>query len=502
MRAPTVLVILDGLGYCKETAYNAVAQAKAPTLNDLLAHYPHTLLQASGTAVGLLPDMVGNSEVGHMTIGAGRIILQPVAQMDALIKSGRLCVHPLIKDNFVQLAAQGKTLHIMGLLSDAGVHAHEQHLFDLIDCAKNYGIKHIAVHCFLDGRDSPPRSAAVYLERLEKHIAGMSGVYIADMCGRFYAMDRNKEWQRTQKAYELLTQSHEVRFKSWSDALQSYYSQNVSDEFIPPIQLTHEGVVHDGDGIVFFNYRPDRARQLTRAFVDPQFFDFKRTLIPLAFFVTPTVYDNALPTDSLLDGRAITNTLMDVLCARGLTTFAIAETEKYAHVTYFFNAGNEVMHANETRVVIPSISVQTYRDVPCMRAPEITQHILASLQDCRKDFYVVNYANPDMVGHSGDLTATVNAIECLDKQLAQLYDVVVKQLNGTLYITADHGNAELMWDEASNQPHTAHTNNPVEFIMINNAVKDKKMSLPLHGLKDIAPFILHNLGIKVPAEMR
>jgi len=502
MQAPTVLVILDGLGYRKETAYNAVAQAHTPTLDELLAHYPHTLLQASGCAVGLLPGVVGNSEVGHLTIGAGRVVPQPIALMDELINSGGLCKHAVLANNFAHLALSDHTLHIMGLLSDSGVHAHERHLYALVDCARDYGIKHIAIHCFLDGRDSPPQSAAVYLERLEQRLAHVPGAYIATLCGRFYAMDRNKEWSRTHETYAMLTQQQKIPFATWRQVLAHYYTQNITDEFIPPTQLTHDGVMHDGDGVIFFNYRPDRARQLMKAFVEAGFNQFKRVPVTLAFFITPTVYDKAVPTLALLPTNHVTNTLMNVLCAHNISTFTIAETEKYAHVTYFFNAGREGLYSNETRVVIPSISAQTYKDVPCMRAPEITQRVLASLQGSCKDFYLINYANPDMVGHAGDVQATIKAVECVDKQLAQLYAMVVGQLHGTLYITADHGNAELQWDEVAQQPHTAHTTNPVEFIMVSQAMRDKKYTLPLQGLKDIAPFILRNRGIAVPHEMR
>ena len=496
-----MLVILDGVGYRKETKYNAVAQANTPTLDYLRTHYPHTLIKASGQAVGLLPNMMGNSEVGHLTIGSGRATNQPIKLMNNLIDTHKLEKLPLIHDSFTYLAKENKTLHLIGLLSDAGVHSHIKHLFALIDIAHQYNIKKIAIHPFLDGRDTPPQSASTYLEQLETHIKPINGAYIASLCGRFYAMDRNQEWNRTKQAYDMLTQEEPIKFNSWNNALQSFYKENITDEFIPPTQLTHDEIIHKHDGIIFFNFRSDRARQLTQAFIDPTFNKFKTKNLELAFFITPTQYDSTLPTQVLLERPIINNTLSDVLHQHNLTTFAIAETEKYAHVTYFFNAGRETLYETETHTLIPSITAQTYKDIPEMQADEITKMVLLSLKNDPKGFYLINYANPDMVGHSGDLQATIKAVECLDRQVKKLYETVVEKMNGTLYITADHGNAEVMWDEEHNQPHTAHTTNPVEFILINQAVKDKPTNLPLTELKNIAPFILEKMKIPVPKEM-
>ncbi len=494
MSKPTTLVILDGFGYRAEKKYNAIASAHTPILAYLRDHYPHTLLQASGPAVGLPEGVPGNSEVGHLTIGSGRIIEQSITRIHHLIAQKKLCAHPLIKNNFEVLAKTGKTLHLMGLLSDAGAHSHIEHLFALIECAKKYGIAHIAIHCFLDGRDTPPQSAQQYLQLLQEKIRSVPNAVIASITGRFYAMDRNNEWARTQATYTMLTTQQSPSFESWQHAIDHFYQQNITDEFIPPTPLS-DGPIKDGDGIIFFNFRPDRARQLTRAFIDPAFDAFSRPQLKLTFFITPTIYDATLPTQALLQQESDDNALMDTLCHHGYTTFAIAETEKYAHVTYFFNLGREKVYRNETRVIVPSISAQNYKDTPCMRAPEITDQVLASLHNKAKDFYVINYANPDMVGHSGDFTATVEAIECVDKQLGRLYKTIVEELGGTLYITGDHGNAELMYDEEHHQPHTSHTNNPVEFFFVNQSVKDTDTPLPLTGLKDIAPFIVHNMGL-------
>jgi 2,3-bisphosphoglycerate-independent phosphoglycerate mutase len=501
MKTPTLLLILDGLGFREEEKYNAVAQANTPTLDYLKKHYPHTLIKASGPAVGLLPGMMGNSEVGHLTIGSGRIIKQPIVQLHDLIDSQQLIKSAIIQKSFSELAHTGKTLHLIGLLSNAGVHSHIKHLFAFIDYAHYYGIKSIAIHPLLDGRDTPPQSSQKFLHQLEDHIKNIPEAHISSLCGRFYAMDRNKEWDRTKRAYDVLTTPQPIEFKSWKEALKYYYDQNVTDEFIPPTQLTHDGIIHQKDGVLFFNYRPDRARQLTAAFIQPKFTAFKRTKLTLAFFITPTIYDATLPTQHLLNKNEIKNTLMEILYQNNLSTFSIAETEKYAHVTYFFNANREKIFPTEQRVIIPSITADTYKYIPEMQADKITQSVLNSLKTEPQDFYLINYANPDMVAHSGNFKATKKAVECVDQQIKKLYEQIIKKMNGTLYITADHGNAEIMWDEKNDQPHTSHTNNPVEFIDVNQALKDKKIQLPLKELKDIAPFILQNLKIKTPKEM-
>ena len=313
-------------------------------------------------------------------------------------------------------------------------------------------------------------------------------------------MDRNKEWDRTKETYDMLTEKMTLKFTSWQTALDYYYKKQITDEFIPPTQLNHE-IVENGDGILFFNFRPDRARQLTAAFIDKNFNKFPIKNLELAFFITPVEYAKNLTTDFILPNEQIQQTLMEILAHQHLSTFTIAETEKYAHVTYFFNAGRETKYPKEDRVIIPSITTTSYKNIPEMQANKITETVLHSLKENPHNFYLINYANPDMVGHSGDFEATVKGVECVDDQVKKLYEHVVEKMNGTLYITADHGNAEMMWDEEHNQPQTSHTNSPVEFIFINQAVKDKKIDLPLKGLSNIAPFILKNLGLPVPQEM-
>lgn len=498
---PLALVILDGFGLAKKTRDNAVAQAKTPNLDYWFEHYPHTSLEAAGTAVGLPPDTIGNSEVGHLTIGSGRIINQDAMRIDTAIADGSLAHNAVLTTALRALAQTDNALHLMGLLSDASVHSNENHLFALLEIAKNCGVKKIFIHPFLDGRDVPPQSAQLYLERLQTECTKIGTGIIGSMIGRFYAMDRDKNWNRTQQCYDMLTQSAPIIFPTWQDALAYYYAREITDEYIPPTLFYAQAIVQPHDGIIFFNFRPDRSRQITDAFVDPTFTEFPTRALDLAFFITPTEYDEKVKTLVLFKRLPVNNTLKEVLDAAGKTMMSIAETEKYAHVTYFFNGGKEKELAHEERVIIPSLRLKNYIEHPEMSARKITDMILHSLKNAPKDFYLINYANADMVGHSGNFTATVKAVECLDHELQKLYEQIVLQMNGTLIITADHGNAEEMFDIASGQPKTSHTTNPVPFIFIQKKAEDSQMQLPLHGLKDIAPFILKQMGLHVPAEM-
>ncbi|MDZ4150815.1 2,3-bisphosphoglycerate-independent phosphoglycerate mutase, partial [Methylicorpusculum sp.] len=484
---PTFLVILDGFGYRKEKEFNAIANAQAPHLTSFFHTYPHTLLQASGKAVGLLPGYIGNSEVGHITIGSGRITPQPITIIHEAVTDGSFFKNASLVNNLQHLAKTGKCLHLMGLLSDTGVHSHTKNLYALLDAATDNGITNIAVHAFLDGRDAPPQSAAIYLEQLSKKLIELKCGCIASIHGRFYAMDRDKNWERTEKSYQALTQISSLNYTTWETALQSYYSQKIYDEFIPPTPLTLTHTIHPDDGVIFFNIRPDRARQLTYAFIDPQFDAFKRKQIPLVFFITPVPYATDLKTTALYSNPVIPNTLKEILAQHNKTIFTVAETEKYAHVTYFFNGGKESILPNEIRILIPSIRTRNYINLPEMSAPIITETVLKSLAHAPKDFYLINYANADMVGHSGDFDATVSAIECLDQEVKKLYDAIVQKMDGTLYITSDHGKAESMFDIKTNQPNTAHTTNPVPFIMIRKELAQSTQKLPLTQLADIAP---------------
>jgi 2,3-bisphosphoglycerate-independent phosphoglycerate mutase len=540
---PVALVILDGFGYRKDPRYNAIQHARTPHLDFLFATYPHTLLNASGTAVGLLPGFMGNSEVGHLTIGSGRVIPQPITRLHEAITNGSFFKNPQLLQTLATVKEKDSTLHIMGLLSDGGVHSYDEDLFAFLRAAKDAGLTKVIVHPFLDGRDTPPQSAGIYLEKLEQILKELEIGTIGSLHGRWFAMDRDHNWERTVASYRVLTTPSKSNFTSWHEALKYYYHENITDEFIPPTSLGAPGI-KDGDGIIFFNYRPDRARQLTRLFLDASIRDkinasahtkinkdlhetvntsvsekinlneleknatnlLSASVIEqpqLSVFLTPVSYGlpKTLSQQWMLDPIPVPNTLKEVLVAHGKTIFTIAESEKYAHVTYFFCGGKEEALPNEIRLLIPSIHVKTYIDHPAMSAPLITDSITKSLAKGPKDFYLINYANADMVGHSGNFAATVKAIECLDEQIAQLYTAVVEKQGGTLLITADHGNAELMADPETGVPLTAHTTNPVPFIHVSLEEKHQSKSLNLKELADIAPYILTLMKLPIPSEM-
>jgi 2,3-bisphosphoglycerate-independent phosphoglycerate mutase len=497
---PTLLIILDGFGYNPDNEYNAIAKAQTPNFNHWFKTYPYTYLKASGEAVGLTPNTIGTSEVGHQTIGAGRIIPESVVRINQAIDDGSFFKNETLLSALAKIKKNNGRLHLMGLLSDAGVHSHEQHLFALIKAAQEQGIPTF-IHAFLDGRDVPPRSAATYLAGLAR-ICKQDGCSLASIHGRFYAMDRDNNWERTEQTYRVLTQQQKD-IRPYSDEfLRQQYDKGVSDEFIPPTQLDPNGIIRPGDGVIFFNFRADRARQLTRCFITPHTARFAITPLKLSCFVGMTDYDHDVRNEALLAKEQITHTLKDELARADLTMFSIAETEKYAHVTYFFGGGREQELPGEELVMIPSIKTHNYVAHPEMSAKDITNTVLKSLQTDPYDFYLINYANADMVGHSGDFEATVKAVECLDRELQKLYEMVVHQMNGTMYVTADHGNAELMFDEETLQPKTSHTLNPVPFLILRKGLEHRNLQLPLTGLADIAPFILKELKLPVPVQMQ
>lgn len=490
---PILLIILDGFGCAPTTRYNAILQAKTPNLHTWLQSYPSAIIEASGTAVGLPQGFIGNSEVGHLTIGAGRIIKQPLTIINEAIADGSFFTNTILTRHLTQLSQTGHPLHLIGLLSDAGVHSYIQHLFAFLHAAKNAGIKKVFVHAFLDGRDVPQKSADNYIQELEKYMHQENLGVLASISGRFYAMDRDNNIERTKACYDIISQKQIPPFNSYREALDSYYAQGIFDEFIPPTQLVSEGIIHDGDGVICFNFRPDRIRQFAYMLIE--------AMHPkIAWMITPFSYGNDIQTATMFDRPAINNTLKEVLAANHKTIFSIAETEKYAHVTYFFNGEKEQLVKGETRVIIPSIKTESFAEYPCMRAPEITDTIIKSLETNPSDFYVINYANADMVGHTGNLQATIKAVECLDHELGRLWNVVQK-MHGTMYITADHGKAEIMVDEQTGEPRKAHTTSPVPFIMLDDKHKGFE-KLPLHQLSDVAPYIVQHMGIKIPHEMK
>ncbi|ARB93485.1 2,3-bisphosphoglycerate-independent phosphoglycerate mutase [Legionella longbeachae] len=498
-KAPLLLMILDGWGYNENNQYNAIAQAKTPQWDEWWEKCPHILLQASGDSVGLPDAQMGNSEVGHMHIGAGRVIEQDFTRINKSIANGEFAENPVFHNVLTTLQKTKKTLHIMGLFSPGGVHSHEQHLFALLDLCAQQKFTSVYLHLFLDGRDTPPQSALPSLERLDAYLRTHPIATIASISGRYYAMDRDNRWDRIEQVYNLLTQSvSKSRFADAETAIKSYYLENLSDEFIPPTQIGEPHPMKDGDAVLFFNFRADRARQLTTAFLDPEFNKFNRTKnTQLSYFVSMTQYDKNLPTTAAFPPIHLNNTLGEVLAAHGLSQLRIAETEKYAHVTFFFNGGNENVFPHEERVLIPSPKIATYNLQPEMSAPQLTDHLVAAINSHAYDVIICNYANADMVGHSGDFAATVSAIECLDRCMSQVWHALAKQ-GGQLLITADHGNAEEMFDEKTHQAHTAHTSEPVPLVYVGG---------PWHftrsegGLTDIAPTMLTLLGITPPTEM-
>lgn len=486
-RTPTILIILDGLGISYEKKYNAFYQAKTPHLDYWQSQYFYTTLQAAGRFVGLPEGYCGNSEVGHFTIGAGKIIEQTSTLLNTQLEQNKICTNSTLTNLLKKFNTQTK-IHLLGMASDGNIHSNLQHAKSLIFALKQHGFSNILVHAFLDGRDTPPQSALQYLNCLQNDLDNYSCGKIASIHGRYYAMDRNNNWDRTLKSFHILTQP-QTTWTSYQDCLDKNYQANIFDEFIEPIACIQDHVIKPGDGIIFFNFRPDRAIQLTKLLLE----------LDLAFFITPISYHETLKTSSLIKAAQTDQTLLEVLAAHDKTIFTIAETEKYAHVTYFFNGHRDINFASETRILIPSSSKIEPAQDPKMQAEKITNTVLQDLQNNPKDFYLINYANADMVGHSGNLNATIKAIECLDEELAKLYHEVVIKQQGTIYITADHGNAEVMFDEKLDQACTSHTANLVPFYMLYPKNKKKLNHFLVesqeNGLANIRSLILKNMNL-------
>lgn len=498
-KAPLLLMILDGWGYNKNNEHNAIAQARTPQWDEWWQTCPHILLEASGLPVGLPDEQMGNSEVGHMHIGAGRIIQQDFTRINQSIDNGEFAQNPIFHEVINQLEKNGKSLHIMGLLSAGGVHSHEQHLFALLALCAQQNFHSVYLHLFLDGRDTPPQSALHNFERLNAQLKKHPFATICSITGRYYAMDRDNRWERIEPVYTLLTEGQSKHhFINAETAITYYYQQNLSDEFIPPTLIGKGKSIENEDAILFFNFRADRARQLTTAFLDKSFTQFNRKIWPqLSYFVSMTQYDKSLPTTPAFPPIPLNNTLGEVLAAHDLSQLRIAETEKYAHVTFFFNGGNESIFANEKRLLIPSPKVATYNLQPEMSAPQLTEHLVEAITSHAYDVIICNYANADMVGHTGDFNAAVRAIECLDQCMHKVWEALSKQ-GGQLLITADHGNAEEMFDDTTQQAHTAHTSEPVPLVYVGG---NWHFTRTKGSLIDIAPTMLTLLGINPPVEM-
>ena len=496
-KKPVMLMILDGWGVAPASDVNAATLAQTPNLDRYFAEFPHTTLEASGMEVGLPEGQIGNSEVGHLNIGAGRIIYQSLTRITKAIKDGDFFTNEVLCDCMDKTKNAGKALHLMGLLSDGGVHSNINHLIALLEMAKARGLEKVYVHAFLDGRDVPPKSAVGFIKQLQDAIAGMEFGKIATVMGRYYAMDRDNRWDRLEKAYKTLVFGEGKLVADPVQGVEASYEAGVTDEFVEPLVV--EGVdakITSGDGIIFFNFRPDRARQITRALNDAEFPHFERPASALPVnFVCMTQYDATIDAPVAYPPEEYNDTLGEVLAKEGKHQLRIAETEKYAHVTFFFNGGVEEPNLNEERVLINSPKVATYNLQPEMSAYDVTNALLAELDKDKFDVVVLNYANPDMVGHTGVLPAAIKAMEAVDECVGKVVDKVLS-LGGSVCITADHGNLEKM-AEADGTPHTAHTTNVVPFILVSN----EEHKLHSGVLADIAPTMLELLNIEKPAVM-
>ena len=491
------LVILDGWGLNPKREGNAIRLARTPVMDGLSARYPVSTLTTCGEAVGLPSGQMGNSEVGHLNLGAGRIVYQDLTRIDKAVRDGALAEIPELKEALAR-AARGGTLHFMGLLSPGGVHSHQEHLFAMARLAGRAGVGRIRVHAFLDGRDTPPRSAGSSIDALEKTVAAVPGAATATISGRFYAMDRDKRWERTEAAYRAMVRGEGRRAASGPAALRAAYEANEDDEFVQPTVLDGaDGSVRRGDTVIAFNFRPDRMRQICRALGDPGFDGFARSEWPLDLhLVCMTEYDETFRFPVLFHDEPLRATIGETVSRAGVRQLRIAETEKYAHVTYFFNGSEEKPFEGEDRVLIPSPKVKTYDLKPEMSAVEVTDEVVKRLADDRYGFFVLNYANPDMVGHTGKIDAAVRAVETVDGCLGRVVEAVSSR-GGLALVTADHGNAEQMIDETTGGPHTAHTLNPVPFLVTGGEPHSVRSGI----LADVAPTLLALLGIPAPPEM-
>ncbi|WP_229659221.1 2,3-bisphosphoglycerate-independent phosphoglycerate mutase [Luteimonas terricola] len=498
-RTPVVLLILDGWGHRDDPRDNALALADIPNWRRLFAAHPHALVHTEGTHVGLPDGQMGNSEVGHMNIGAGRVVYQDLTRIDAAIAEGSFFDNDELRAACAAANAGGGTLHVMGLLSPGGVHSHEAHLFAMLELARREGVARVAVHAFTDGRDMPPRSAAPSLRALADACAAAGNACIASVSGRYYAMDRDRRWDRVQRAWDAIAEAQsDHHAPDAMAALDAAYARGENDEFVAPTVIAGAGPVRDGDVVVFMNFRADRARQLSAAFVSPAFDGFDARRPALARFTCLTEYDATLPAPLAFPPDDLRNTLGEVLGANGLTQLRIAETEKYAHVTFFFNGGRETPFAGEERILVPSPQVATYDLQPEMSCPEVTAKLVAAIDSGRFDAVVCNFANPDMVGHTGDLQAAIKAVEAVDKALGDVAAAVAAQ-GGELLVTADHGNVEMMRDPETGQPHTSHTVGPVDLVYVGHR---SGVRVRAGGaLRDLAPTMLDLLGVAKPAEM-
>ncbi|MEM1403776.1 MAG: 2,3-bisphosphoglycerate-independent phosphoglycerate mutase [Pseudomonadota bacterium] len=499
-KRPTVLIVLDGWGHREETQDNAIANATTPTWDRLWREAPKTLLSGSGLDVGLPEGQFGNSEVGHMSLGSGRVVYQSISRIDKAISDGSFDTNPVYTEAIDKAVESGKAVHLMGLLSPGGVHSHERQIFAALRLAAARGASRIYLHAFLDGRDTPPRSAKASLEAAEACFEEIGVGRIASITGRYFAMDRDKRWDRIETAYRLLTEGDGAQFAESAVAgVEAAYARDENDEFVVPTRIGDAALIEDGDCVIFMNFRADRARQLTQCFVDTGFDGFERATTPaLADFVMTTEYASDLKASCAFPPSSLKNVLGDWVAQQGKTQLRIAETEKYAHVTFFFSGGREAEFDGESRILVPSPDVATYDLQPAMSAPEVTDQMVEAITGGQYDLIICNYANGDMVGHTGIYSAAVEAVETLDGCLARIEEAVLS-VGGQALITADHGNCEQMQDYESGQHHTQHTTQLVPLVYVGK----EAVSLDSAGgiLADVAPSLLTLMGVEQPEEM-
>ena len=497
----TMLMILDGFGINNSESGNAVKTANTPNIDKLMKTCPTTEIYTSGLNVGLPDGQMGNSEVGHTNIGAGRIVYQELTRITKSIEDGDFFSIPEFIGAIENCKKNNSKLHIMGLLSDGGVHSHMRHLFGLLELAKRKDFEDVYVHCFLDGRDTPPASAEGYIMKLEEKMKEKGVGKIASICGRFYSMDRDKRWNRVQKAYDAIVNGIGEKQTSAITAIEGSYQKEIFDEFVEPTVICNGDIpvatISKNDSVIFFNFRPDRAREITRVLVDTDFSDFETKKDLNLYFVCMTQYDETMPNVNIaFKPTKLINTFGEYISNKGLTQLRIAETEKYAHVTFFFNGGDEKQYEGEDRILIPSPKVETYDLKPEMSAPEVTEKVVEAIKSKKYDSIILNYANPDMVGHTGSLEAAVKAIETVDSCVAEVVEAM-KENGGVILITADHGNSEQMIDYTTGEPHTAHTTNPVPLMLVGM----ENAKLKSGRLADLAPTMLDIMGLEKPEEM-
>ena len=497
-RTPVVLVVLDGWGFRPGREGNAIELGETPVWHRLWERAPHTLLEASGLPVGLPAGQIGNSEVGHLNLGAGRVVPQDLVRISQSIESGEFFRVPALLQLVDETRRQDATLHVMGLIGTGGVHALDKHLFAAVELGRRAGVK-VAIHAWLDGRDTPPQSGLEFMHELLQAVRPSGRLAVSTVIGRYYAMDRDKRWERTRLAYDAMVKGVGAPVPDPITAIEQAYAAGETDEFVTPRVITGAPLIRDGDGIFCFNYRADRMRQIVRALAVPEFDGFDVMGRPRVRLVTMTQYDETLPFPAAFDPMVLSRIVAEVLADRGRTMFRTAETEKYAHVTYFFNGGYEPPYKGEERLLVPSQKVATYDLAPEMSASGVTDVLCKAIEQKQHDFILCNYANGDMVGHSGVLPATVKAVETVDRCLARVLPVA-ERAGATVLITADHGNSELMIDPASGGPHTAHTTNPVPLVIL-DAGNETRTLRAGGSLRDVGPTILNMLGIEPPPEM-